>query len=1278
MKSIVLLFFITGTVYGTDYAMLGNTVVPGTCTWTTVAGAAVNAWQREDGKSYVCKTTGTPALPGGLSSSSNGMCQYWCDLTKERIELYGITVYSSGQYTPKLLSNPFVKVVPSACVRVDFKCDESLNADTPLNSLSIALYGHADLKKAVLEQKPCNGSLPCATGELLNALKHNAVPSEEAVIAVRGTAVDCLLTYLGIGEVKYNSPCWDQLGENCFVSLNTTKYCFNTEKKIKGITNFGTNSGPSEMWCYYANWAQYRDLPYKTSPTAPDINLDKCDGVIYAFGTIKQVGVNVQTTEYPENSYICTEFEWNDNVQMPAVIKKNKRVLLSIGGWTLGTKPWSNMAKTAGGRKIFVKSCIALMKKYKFSGLDIDWEAPNVRDGIPADIENYGLLAKEFREKLDEEIEPYIFTTAVMVGYPTNTYFTMEKNHVYFDHVFLMAYDLHGGWDPEKRLCHTAWDIGTGCGLKGKECKNPTDYFYLKYAIDYYVRRIPLHKIGVGLGFYGRGWEKVNGAWKASGKDLSPQLKEVGVMGYAEMVNKYKFSCTVDPKQLCCLTSTTINGRELYYGWDNYDSMKAKIDEIFKVFGIKTFFSWAYDYDTLPGAGTHMKIIEHVHKLNGGSAARNINPTYQIGEGPLVRCGGIQAVVGSLVFTKEKYAEFYKLHGFTGVYVANVATLKSCTAGNPQSGKIKIVTKPPTVGIDLNTYLPSTHVDKFLVGLTGNEIVQYSPKVQLSCADINTDNFTRLNYVEIDEDFYFTTPQIRDDMLLIPKGVNYFMSDYKFAVDYINFDTLCMNYKIESLPSCIAVTCSGDPNCINKYASVCGQAAAIIQDARRSNKLVVNAFTELQNEHLRATLYDFTGTGTGQGDNRFIVGAVALGVAVAATAVAGAALGVAVAASNKINAVQAQLDATKDTLIKLGNEFVTISNKLDKNIRSVDQRVSDLQEGINKRFDIVNKNFDAIHDNQKIIINDVNDKFRVVVNYQSWYQQMVSLTDQLTQGAIQMNHKTTMTKLCFLSLAKGTMENCPSGLKEFVEHPGLMTTETVSALRYYKKKLIIVNRVPSKMTPFTPSVAFPLPIMKHGEVCWPDYKLTYIEGKTFSPLECSSKYCQDPELDFGWERCRENYTHCKFVCSTCYRGVCYDPDTNTVSYNKSGGFDVKFEINPRPEFNPLPGLINISAILPYLNLTAPTTIDHLNTSSNLVSIQDNIQNIKDILAKYETLYNALGAFGGDPQTVLYIIGALLAVCIVYISISLVFNVLKLLKFSKTKSKGYSTLPGDGW
>ncbi len=55
------------------------------------------------------------------------------------------------------------------------------------------------------------------------------------------------------------------------------------------------------------------------------------------------------------------------------------KTILAIGGWNEGSENYSDMALTQEGRTTFISSCLDMILRHGFDGLDMDWEYPGGR-----------------------------------------------------------------------------------------------------------------------------------------------------------------------------------------------------------------------------------------------------------------------------------------------------------------------------------------------------------------------------------------------------------------------------------------------------------------------------------------------------------------------------------------------------------------------------------------------------------------------------------------------------------------------------------------------------------------------------------------------------------------------------------------------------------------------------------------------------------------------------------------------------------------------------------
>lgn len=212
------------------------------------------------------------------------------------------------------------------------------------------------------------------------------------------------------------------------------------------------------------------------------------------------------------------------------------KTLLSIGGWTW-SGGFSEAALTEASRVKLATSCVAIMTKYGFDGLDLDWEYPGgggLAAGKPEDKANFTLLLAEFRRQLDAAGKGHLLTIATGASPKVIANMELSKIHAYLDSINVMTYDFHGGW--EKVTGHNA-PIYMGKG----------DPSQAGWSTDGAVRAyleggVPASKIVVGAAFYGRGWSGVaatNDGLYQPATGPSPGTWEQGVLDYHDIAANY-------------------------------------------------------------------------------------------------------------------------------------------------------------------------------------------------------------------------------------------------------------------------------------------------------------------------------------------------------------------------------------------------------------------------------------------------------------------------------------------------------------------------------------------------------------------------------------------------------------------------------------------------------------------------------------------------------------------------------------------------------------------
>lgn len=200
-------------------------------------------------------------------------------------------------------------------------------------------------------------------------------------------------------------------------------------------------TGEGEAVGYYASWAS-------SGGYTPDrIPAEQFTQINYAFAKIEN-GKAVLGDSVRDGKTLR---------ELTALRKRNPelKIVLSLGGWD-DSLYFSDAAASPGSRKTFAQSCVDLLAEHGLDGVDLDWEYP-VSGGAPGvihrprDKQNFTLLLRELRAALDRqgrrEGKRYVLTVAGAAngGYLNNIEPQAVAETV--DHIFLMAYDLHGPWD---------------------------------------------------------------------------------------------------------------------------------------------------------------------------------------------------------------------------------------------------------------------------------------------------------------------------------------------------------------------------------------------------------------------------------------------------------------------------------------------------------------------------------------------------------------------------------------------------------------------------------------------------------------------------------------------------------------------------------------------------------------------------------------------------------------------------------------------------------------
>jgi chitinase len=227
---------------------------------------------------------------------------------------------------------------------------------------------------------------------------------------------------------------------------------------------------------------------------------------------------------------------------------RHLKVLLAIGGWNEGSQNYSELAGHPERRQRFVQQSSEFIRRHNFdgesdfwgffcqrsifhfSGLDLDWEYPTQRGGLPQDKETFVLLVQE----LSREFKKHNLHLSSAFGAAKKTIdsaYSVARLAPYLDTMHIMCYDYFGAWDKQ---------IGFNAPLSEDSKNQRVRELTVEYSIKYFLDLgAPAEKLIMGLPFYGRTFiTKREGLVGDEADDQGfqgPYTRENGFMGYNEV-----------------------------------------------------------------------------------------------------------------------------------------------------------------------------------------------------------------------------------------------------------------------------------------------------------------------------------------------------------------------------------------------------------------------------------------------------------------------------------------------------------------------------------------------------------------------------------------------------------------------------------------------------------------------------------------------------------------------------------------------------------------------
>ena len=249
-------------------------------------------------------------------------------------------------------------------------------------------------------------------------------------------------------------------------------------------------AGMRKIIGYFPEWGVY-DAHNNFTPDK--IDYTTLTEINYGFAVVKNGEVTMHDTE--KGPGLIKEL--NERTEAAGV-----RHIISVGGWNNSEEGVFEAATaTQEGTEKLASSMVAYMLKWDFDGIDIDWEYPDT----DAEKESFTKLVQLVRSQLDEEGKKddtyYSLSAAVTTNHTKIEYINPAVTAPLLDTVNVMAYDIHGAFDPI-----TGHNAALYANSKDEDQKLNVAATMNEYVNTWHV---PKNKLLMGIPYYGRGWGDV-------------------------------------------------------------------------------------------------------------------------------------------------------------------------------------------------------------------------------------------------------------------------------------------------------------------------------------------------------------------------------------------------------------------------------------------------------------------------------------------------------------------------------------------------------------------------------------------------------------------------------------------------------------------------------------------------------------------------------------------------------------------------------------------------
>ncbi|MBW7985046.1 glycosyl hydrolase family 18 protein [Enterobacillus tribolii] len=244
---------------------------------------------------------------------------------------------------------------------------------------------------------------------------------------------------------------------------------------------------------YFPEWGVY---DAHNNFTANKVDFSRLTHLNYGFGIVSNTGeISIQDTNAALTKGTLPDLEKMSEAN-------GVTFMISFGGWNNSEQGVFEAATaTTAGINTLADNMISFMQQYGFDGIDIDWEYPDTN----AEKAQFTQLIQTLRSKLDtlgkSQDKYYQLSAAVTTNHNNIQYINPSVTAGLLDSVNVMAYDIHGAFDPI---------TGHNAPLFANS-KDSDPLLNVASAMNEYSETwgVPKSKLMMGIPYYGRGWGDV-------------------------------------------------------------------------------------------------------------------------------------------------------------------------------------------------------------------------------------------------------------------------------------------------------------------------------------------------------------------------------------------------------------------------------------------------------------------------------------------------------------------------------------------------------------------------------------------------------------------------------------------------------------------------------------------------------------------------------------------------------------------------------------------------